>query len=57
MRNLNRLFADPFLFQLLEMVEKNEVDRSLLALLDENIAAANSQGQVCKFVHSDVINI
>ncbi|MCO5573588.1 hypothetical protein L7F22_027360 [Adiantum nelumboides] len=30
---------------LLDMVEKNEVDRSLLALLDENIAAATSQGQ------------
>lgn len=30
---------------LLEMLEKNELDRSLLALLDENIAAANSQGQ------------
>lgn len=30
---------------LLDMVENNELDRSLLALLDENIAAAQSQGQ------------
>ncbi|KAI5068421.1 hypothetical protein GOP47_0016766 [Adiantum capillus-veneris] len=30
---------------LLDMIEKNELDRSLLALLDENIAAATSQGQ------------
>ncbi|KAH7434285.1 hypothetical protein KP509_06G009400 [Ceratopteris richardii] len=30
---------------LLDMVERNEVDRSLLSLLDENIAGASSQGQ------------
>jgi len=30
---------------LLEMVEKNELDRSLLALLDENIAAAQAANQ------------
>lgn len=32
--------------QLLEMVERNEVNRSLLALLDENIANAHSSNQV-----------
>lgn len=32
--------------QLLEMVEKNEINRSLLALLDENIASALSSNQV-----------
>lgn len=31
--------------QLLEMVEKNEINRSLLALLDENIASALSSNQ------------
>jgi hypothetical protein len=30
---------------LLEMVERNELDRSLLALLDENIAAAQAASQ------------
>eukprot|EP01018_Ginkgo_biloba_P006067 Gb_29626 [translate_table: standard] len=30
---------------LLEMVEKNELNRSLLALLDENIAAAQNANQ------------
>lgn len=34
--------------QLLEMVEKNEVNRSLLALLDENIANAQKGNQVTK---------
>lgn len=32
--------------QLLEMVEKNEINRSLLALLDENIASAQKGNQV-----------
>lgn len=35
-----------FFIQLLEMVEKNELNRSLLALLDENIASAQSSEQV-----------
>ncbi|KAJ7519121.1 hypothetical protein O6H91_20G023700 [Diphasiastrum complanatum] len=37
---------------LLEMVAKNELDRSLLALLDQNIATANAAGQeqVSKFM-------
>ena len=32
--------------KLLDMVEKNELNRSLLALLDENIANAHSANQV-----------
>ena len=32
--------------QLLEMVEKNEVNRALLTLLDENIASAHRSNQV-----------
>lgn len=32
--------------QLLEMVERNEINRSLLALLDENIADAHRGNQV-----------
>jgi len=32
--------------QLLDMVEKNEINRSLLALLDENIANAHKGNQV-----------
>lgn len=32
--------------QLLELVEKNELNRSLLALLDENIATAQKSKQV-----------
>jgi len=32
--------------QLLDMVEKNELNRSVLALLDENIANAHKGNQV-----------
>lgn len=34
--------------QLLEMVERNELSRSILALLDENIASAISNNQVAQ---------
>lgn len=35
-----------FAMQLLEMVERNELNRSLLTLLDENIANAHKGNQV-----------
>lgn len=37
-----------FIEQLLDMVERNELDRSLLTLLDENIADAHKNDQVRK---------
>lgn len=37
-----------FLLQLLDMVEKNEINRSLLTLLDENIANAYRGNQVSR---------
>lgn len=37
--------------QILDMAGENQLDRSLLALLDQNIAAANSAGQVHSHQH------
>jgi hypothetical protein len=37
--------------QLLEMVERNELNMSLLTLLDENIANAKTSNQVVSLFH------
>ena len=42
-QNANAIF---FFVQLLDMLERNELNRSLLALLDENIANAQMGNQV-----------
>lgn len=39
-------FISSYFVQLLDMVEKNEINRSLLTLLDENIANAYRGNQV-----------
>ncbi|KAD3641218.1 hypothetical protein R6Q59_003839 [Mikania micrantha] len=45
--NLNKIFTSKDVqATLLEMVEKNEINRSLLALLDENIAGARRSNQI-----------
>ncbi|KAK9074703.1 hypothetical protein SSX86_003021 [Deinandra increscens subsp. villosa] len=45
--NLNKIFTSKDVqATLLEMVEKNEINRSLLALLDENIASAHRSNQI-----------
>ncbi|PWA32609.1 hypothetical protein CTI12_AA625150 [Artemisia annua] len=44
--NLNKIFTSKDVkATLLDMVEKNEINRSLLALLDENIASAHRSNQ------------
>jgi len=37
-------------YQLLEMVERNELNRPVLALLDENMASALENNQVSAFL-------
>ncbi|KAI3813025.1 hypothetical protein L1987_17738 [Smallanthus sonchifolius] len=45
--NLNKIFTSKDVkATLLEMVEKNEINKSLLALLDENIASARRSNQI-----------
>ncbi|XP_071693601.1 uncharacterized protein [Rutidosis leptorrhynchoides] len=45
--NLNKIFTSKDVkATLMDMVEKNEINKSLLALLDENIASARSSNQV-----------
>lgn len=52
---LKSFYCSLVIMQLLEMVERNELNRPLLTLLDENIVSAQQDGQVWDFLKFHLI--